>query len=337
MKTLWVRSAGLLTMLALVVPVAFGPLAFETTAFGQDDEIVASLQNMLGRVSVVQKSDGATVQGKVGLLLHAGDTIVTQDDSRATIKFRDGSEIRLFQNTRFVLQTAKESVGNDRSFRYDLLLKAGSLWGLFVKQQQVAKLSTPTATIGIKGTSLRVTENNNKARVALTEGLIEVGNERKTIDLEPGKRIGDFSRLDDISTKVEAIPYKLDLKSEKRKLTFGSNQPEEVFITLQLMNVTTGREVPRAASIYFRSNYDKITYPPMAKLDQRGFARVPLTFLPPEAADTQLNGNVYVWAVIDSAEADDTGEGRILFTIPVSKGDERIKVDADKGASTRSN
>lgn len=226
MKTLLARSAWLLLMIALVAPVTFGP-----AAFGQDDEIVASLQNMLGRVQVVQKSNGETVQGKVGLLLRAGDTIVTQDDSRATIKFRDGSEIRLFQNTRFVLQTAKESVGTDRSFKYDLLLKAGSLWGLFVKQQQVAKLSTPTATIGIKGTSLRVTESNNKARVALTEGLIDVGNERKTIELEPGKRLTDFSRVDDIATKVEAIPYKLDLKSEKRKLSFGSNQPEEVFIT----------------------------------------------------------------------------------------------------------
>jgi len=327
MKTFVIRGAWLILLLALSVSVAFG----------QDDEIVGSLQNMLGRVQVVQKTNGETVQGRIGLLLRAGDTIITADDSRATIKFRDGSEIRLFQNTRFVLQAAKESVGNDRSFKFDLFLKAGSLWGLFVKQRQTAKLSTPTATIGIKGTSLRITEHDNKARVALTEGLIEVANERKTIDLVPGKRITDFSRVDDISQKVEAIPYKLELRSEKRKLSFASNQPEEVFITLQLTNVTTGREVPRAASIYFRSNYDKITYPPMAKLDQRGFARVPLTFAAPEAADAQLNGNVYVWAVIDSAEADDTGEGRILFSIPVSKGEERIKVDADKGAGKRAN
>jgi hypothetical protein len=243
----------------------------------------------------------------------------------------------LFQNTRFVLQAAKESVGNDRSFKYDLLLRAGSVWGLFVKQRQTAKITTPTATIGIKGTSFRLTEQDNKARVALTEGLIEVSNERKTIELEPGKRITDFTRLDDISTKVQPIPYKLEMRSEKRKLGFGSNQPEEVFITLQLTNVTTGREVPRAASIYFRSNYDKITYPRVAKLDQRGFARVPLTFTAPEAADAQLAGNVYVWAVIDSADADDTGEGRILFNIPVPKGEDRIKVDADKGAGKRAN
>jgi hypothetical protein len=327
MKAFLNRSVLLIVLLALAAPAAFA----------EDDEIVASLQNLLGRVQVVQKVNGETVQARIGLLLRAGDTVVTADQSRATIKFRDGSEIRLFQNTRFVLQAAKESVGNDRSFRFDLLLRAGSLWGLFVKQHQTAKISTPTATIGIKGTTLRITEQDNTARVALTEGLIEVSNERKTVELEPGKRLVNFTRVDDLSLKIEPIPFKLEMRSEKRKLAFAGNQPEEVFVTLQLTNVTTGREVPRAATIYFRSNYDKITYPPMAKLDQRGFARVPLTVAPPEAADAQLNGNVYVWAVIDQADADDTGEGRILFNIPVSAGEEHIKIDAEKGTGKRAN
>jgi hypothetical protein len=327
MKAFLNRSVLLIVLLALAAPAAFA----------EDDEIVASLQNLLGRVQVVQKVNGETVQARIGLLLRAGDTVVTADQSRATIKFRDGSEIRLFQNTRFVLQAAKESVGNDRSFRFDLLLRAGSLWGLFVKQHQTAKISTPTATIGIKGTTLRITEQDNTARVALTEGLIEVSNERKTVELEPGKRLVNFTRVDDLSLKIEPIPFKLEMRSEKRKLAFAGNQPEEVFVTLQLTNVTTGREVPRAATIYFRSNYDKITYPPMARLDQRGFARVPLTLAPPEAADAQLNGNVYVWAVIDQADADDTGEGRILFNIPVSAGEEHIKIDAEKGTGKRAN
>ena len=327
MKAFLNRSVLLTVLLALAAPAAFA----------QDDEIVASLQNLLGRVQVVQKANGETLQARVGLLLRAGDTVVTADQSRATIKFRDGSEIRLFQNTRFVLQAAKESVGNDRSFRFDLLLRAGSLWGLFVKQHQTAKITTPTATIGIKGTSLRITEQDNSARVALTEGLIEVSNERKTVELEPGKRLVNFTRVDDLSQKIEPIHFKLEMRSEKHKLGFTGNQPEEVFVTLQLTNVTTGREVPRAATIYFRSNYDKITYPPMAKLDDRGFARVPLTVAPPEAADAQLNGNVYVWAVIDQADADDTGEGRILFNIPVSTGEEHIKIDAEKGTGKRAN
>ena len=102
---------GGLMALALV-----GMLSMISTAAlaQQDDDIVGSLQNLTGRVQVVQKSNGETVLGRIGLLLRAGDTVVTTDQARATIKFRDGSEIRLFQNTRFVLQGAKESAGNDR-------------------------------------------------------------------------------------------------------------------------------------------------------------------------------------------------------------------------------
>jgi len=321
----WLRGLALLGVLMLAVPATYA----------QDDEIVASLQNVSGQVQVVKKDRTEPVPAKNGELLNSGDTVVTSVQARATIKFRDGSEIRLFQNTRFVLQAAKESAGNDRSFKYDLKLRAGALWGLFAKQRQLAQISTPTATIGIKGTTLRVSEVDNKARVALTEGLIEVSNERKTVELEPGKRLVDFTRQDDLSKKIESIPYKLEMRSDKRKLGFENNQPEEVFVTLQLVNVSNGREVPRAATIYFRSNYDKVTFPQVARLDQRGFARLPLTLAPPEAADAQLSGNVYVWAVIDQEDADDTGEGRILFTIPVPQGEERIRVDAQKGEGRR--
>jgi len=321
------RRLGALCLLLLVT----SPLAF-----AQDDAVVGSLQNLAGRVQVIQKANGETVAGRVGLLLKAGDTVVTAEQSRATIKFRDGSEIRLFQNSRFVLQMAKESAGSDRSFRYDLSLKVGSIWGLFTKQRQTAMINTPTATIGIKGTTLRVTEQDNKGRVALTEGSIEVKNDRTTIELEPGKRVVDFTRVDDLAQKVEAIPFKLEIRSEKRNLTFENNQPEEVFVTLQLTDIKSGREVARAATIYFRSNYDKITYPQVAKLDQRGFARLPLTVAPPEPADAQLNGNVYVWAVIDQEDADDTAEGRALFNIPVPAGQDRVRIEADKGEGKRS-
>ena len=41
--------------------------------------------------------------------------------------------------------------------------------------------------------------------------------------------------------------------------------------------------------------------------------------------------------VIDQAEADDTGEGRILFNIPVPSSEERIRIEAEKGTGKRAN
>ena len=321
-KTIRVMLVGLL--LGLFAPVAWA----------QDAEIIASLQRIEGPVTVTQAANQETVQGRNGLLLRGGDTVMTGESGRATIKFRDGSEIRLFPNTNFVVE-AKEKQGSERFFQVNLLMKVGSFWGNFVKRRQVANISTPTATIGIKGTTLRVVERDGQARVALTEGLIAVSNDREQIDLQPGQRLPNFTRTDTLADKVQAIPYKLNLRSDQRKLEFRNNQPEEVFISIQLVDIKSGGPVTRSGPVYLRSNYDKIEYPSQASLDQRGFARVAIKVLPPEPADADLNGNVYVWAVMDQEQADDTAEGRILFNIPIPSSQERIRAESKTGETRR--
>ena len=108
-----------------------------------------------------------------------------------------------------------------------------------------------------------------------------------------------------------------------------------MFVSLQLIDIKSGAEVHRAGKVYFRSNYGRISYPPVSNLNQRGFLRVPLIIAPPEPTDDKLDGNVYVWAVIDEESADDTAEGKILFTIPVRSGKERIRVESDTGEGKR--
>ena len=320
----WI-SAGLALLLLTGVGIQ---------AHGQEEEIIASLQRLSGPVSVLQARTNETVQGRTGLLLRAGDTVITAEEARATIKFRDGSEVRLFPNTNFRVE-AKEREGRERLFKVNLLMKLGSFWGNFVKRRQVVSINTPTATIGIKGTTLRVVERDGQARVAITEGLIEVSNDRDKVDLQAGQRLPNFTRTDTLADKVEDIPFKIDLKSDKRDLEFPGNQPEEVFITVQLIDIKSGRPVRRSGPLYLRSNYDKIDYPTVANLDARGFARVALRIAPPEPADSDLNGNVFVWALLDQEDADDTAEGRILFTIPIPEGQERIRVESETGESKR--
>jgi FecR protein len=321
-KTIRIVLAGLLLGL------------FAPAAWAQEAEIIASLQRIEGSVSVVQAANKETVQGRNGLLLHGGDTVVTGQSARATIKFRDGSEIRLFPNTNFVVE-AKEKEGSERVFSVNLVMKIGSFWGNFVKQRQVANISTPTATIGIKGTTLRVVERDGQARVALTEGLIAVNNDRESVELQPGQRLPNFTRTDSLADKVQTIPFKLDLRSDQKKLEFRNNQPEEVFISIQIVDIKSSNPVRRAGPVYLRSNYDKIEYPSQAILDERGFARVAIKVMPPEASDSELNGNVYVWALLDQEQADDTAEGRILFTIPIPSGQERIRIESKTGEGRR--
>lgn len=312
-------------------------VAFSATlAVGQQNQSVATLDRMKGKVQVVQADTGRVVQGRTGLLLNLGDRVKTLPKSATTIKFRDGSEIRLFARSNFLIRKVKESKGKERSFLYRLTLKVGSFWGRFVPQRQVATIGTPTATIGIKGTTLRIVERDNQARVALTEGLIDVENDRSKIELQPGKRLTNFRRGDDLATKIEDIPFKLVMSSEKRSLKFSGRRSEEVFVSIQLTNIKSGGQIRRPGVLYLRSDYDKIVYPASAELDQRGFARIPLVFFPPEAADGKFNGTIYVWAVLDEEDADDTTEGRLKFTIPVPEGRERVRIEADSGSGQRS-
>ncbi len=62
-----------------------------------------------------------------------------------------------------------------------------------------------------------------------------------------------------------------------------------------------------------------------------------MVFSPPEVSDDKFNGNVYVWALIDEEDADDTVEGKILFTIPVRGGSERIRIESRTGEAKRVN
>lgn len=305
-----------------------------TAAYAQEAEIIASLQRIEGPVTVVQAPDAEEVAGRNGLLLRAGDEVMTGAGARATIKFRDGSEIRLFPDTKFVVE-AKERPGSERTFSSNLLMKLGSFWGHFVKRRQVANINTPTATIGIKGTTLRVVDRDGQARVALTEGLIDVSNDRSTVEVQPGQRLVSFNRTDALAEKLEDIPYKLELRSDTRELTFPNGQPQEVFITIQLVDIKSGSPVARSGPLYLRSNYDKIEYPAQAALDERGFARVAIRVLPPAPADAALNGNVYVWALLDQEDADDTAEGRLLIRIPIPTGEERIRAESQTGETRR--
>ncbi|MEE8433874.1 MAG: FecR family protein [bacterium] len=316
------------------VSVVFMMTAAIPPVFAQSKDIVASLQRISGRVSVKQVRTRKTIRGRNGLLLRTGDTVITARRARSTIKFRNGSEIRLFPRSEFQVRTS-ERKGKRRTFRFSLFSRVGSFWGRFVKRRQVANIRTPTATIGIKGTVLRVVDRDGKARVALTEGLIDVSNDREKVELRPGKRLTEFASSDTLADKIQDIPLQLDMKSQKRKLEFRNSQPEEVFVSIQLVNIKTGRPIRRSGSLYLRSNYDKITYPREAVLDERGFARVRIQFAPPEPSDAKLNGNVFLWAVMDQEDADDVSEGRLKFTIPVPPGADRFRIPSDTGEVKR--
>ena len=64
---------------------------------------IATLLKVEGAVEAVTAKSPKGRRGKNGMLLFAGNKISTAENSKATIEYRDGSRVRLFQNSQLVL------------------------------------------------------------------------------------------------------------------------------------------------------------------------------------------------------------------------------------------
>ncbi len=116
-----------------------------------------TVSQLSGTLSVT-KSDGSVRILSQKSEVHSGDTINTQKDSYAQIKFTDGGIITLKPNTTVKIEQFrfKADEPKEDSFVFGLL-KGGlrAVSGLVGKRgdQDAYKLGTATATIGIRGTS----------------------------------------------------------------------------------------------------------------------------------------------------------------------------------------
>ncbi|MGK0290522.1 MAG: hypothetical protein ACI86H_001981 [bacterium] len=303
-----------------------------STAYAYSDA-VASLGKMNGSVSVHLRSTGSTISGRDGLILRNGDLVKTGKRTKVSIVFRDGSEVRLFQNTRFLIEEAKESNGAKRSFRYKFFMKLGSMWGKFIKNSQTnTQIKTPTATIGIKGTMLRISERNSKSSVSLSSGLISVKNDNEKIELKPGRMISGIDKKGSIREKITRIPYRVLVRPSTKKITFRKkNRSTYFYVTLQLQNEKTKRNLYKRGKVHFSANSDKIIFPNNVYLNSRGYARVRIQVKPLDRKDYQRRSAEIV-ALMDGEEFHNVGAGLAVIPFDIPKGQKRIRMNMNSGS-----
>ena len=117
---------------------------------------VAGTVTQLSGPMMAKKADGKVKILSLKSEVEAGDTLVTEKNTYALVKFIDNSEITLKPGTTFVVEQfayqADQPDGDRASFN---LVKGGlrSLSGLLGKRsKEKFSLKTPVATIGIRGT-----------------------------------------------------------------------------------------------------------------------------------------------------------------------------------------
>jgi len=129
----------------------------------------------------VRKADGSVRILSQRSQIATGDTINTQQDSYAQIKFSDGGQLTLKPNTAVKIDNFKfaEEKPAEDSFVYSLL-KGGlrAVTGIVGKRSSDKyELGTATATIGIRGTTLSADDclNNRTGDCARLDSAVYVG------------------------------------------------------------------------------------------------------------------------------------------------------------------
>lgn len=119
-----------------------------------------TIQHLSGTLSV-QRTDGSVRLLSEKSQVREGDTISTERDSYAQVKFTDGGQITLRPNTQIKIQgyAFSEAEPQKDSFVFSLF-KGGlrAVTGLVGKRgnRDSYRLQTATATVGIRGTDINV-------------------------------------------------------------------------------------------------------------------------------------------------------------------------------------
>lgn len=307
-----------------------GAFTMETSA----SSFVANLAKLKGSVAVkrMKNRQSAEITGREGLILKEGDLVITRKNASVSIIFRDGSEVRLFQNTEFRIEAVKET--KKRTFKNNFFMKLGSIWGSFIKGRQNTQIRTPSATIGIKGTTLNISERNNESSVSLSSGLIGIKNIDHEMDLEPGKMVKGIQRTGTIEDKVKEIPVRLSIKADKTKLQFKNGTNEKVRLTIQLVNKNTGSNISKKGPVQFSSDMgNRIKFPQNVALNQNGYAFVEVD-VPAPGDEEYQTGQSKLIAFLDGEEFAEIGSGQVTLTFDIPKKKRTIRINMDSGEAS---
>ena len=190
-----------------LLPVLLAGLLFCGNAFGNEARLIlvagdVRLDRTPGRPAAA--SHGA---GQRHALVTAGDTIVTGVDGRAQIRFSDGSLVSLQPRSEFRIDDYQFDMAQQRGF-FSLVRGAlRTISGAVGKRDPADyRMTTPTATIGIRGTEFLVEETvctpachpgrTAGLRVAVSAGRVVVHNAAGSIEVPAGSAtyVADASR-----------------------------------------------------------------------------------------------------------------------------------------------
>ncbi|MDH5547868.1 MAG: FecR domain-containing protein [Gammaproteobacteria bacterium] len=156
----------------------------------QSDEAIGKFVFVIGNVSV-EDSLGKTRKVKKGSELNAGDAVVTGNNGMAQIRMIDKAFVSVRKESRFVVDSYNFGVRAEERESKLKLVKGGfrTITGLIGKTNRNGyQLSTPVATLGIRGTDYAVNLSpKGDIFVGVLAGGVTVKNRAGSLDLNPNQ------------------------------------------------------------------------------------------------------------------------------------------------------
>lgn len=187
------------------VLIYFTALLFSSLAVGNE----AVVEKFTGSVTATSQG-GSPAAIAVGQRLRSNTTVTTGDGAQLILRFTDGQIVSLHSNTQLKIATYNFEAASPASGNSVLELFKGAarfVSGLLAKSNPNAfKLSTPTATIGIRGTDF-MASYHNPTFVSVLQGNVILGNNAGTLGLSAGQ-IGNVATagLAPVSVSAATLP-----------------------------------------------------------------------------------------------------------------------------------
>ncbi|MDH5389218.1 MAG: tetratricopeptide repeat protein [Gammaproteobacteria bacterium] len=165
-----------------------------------DSAVEGKVVQIQGKVQIHQALSNKWINASAGSFLHAGDTIRTRANGKASLLMSDETIMQLDRSSQMQITHVVKNAGwfgksviaqsIKKASRSVFSLISGKLWARNKNKSVRASFKTTTATIGIRGTELVIEAKKDGSVVStVLEGRVEAENKFGTVVAEAGNQI----------------------------------------------------------------------------------------------------------------------------------------------------